>query len=424
MSKNKKTIKHIILLQIFISMLFMGVCIASEFGEYYHKGKNSRDQNEKIRFFTKAIKMWTEENGNFNKSDTYILRGNAHSNKNNHDQAIKDYTKAIELNPKDADIYNNRGFTYGEIKNYDQSIKDFNKAIEINPKKPRTYLNRGNIYYFKHNYDQAIEDYTNAIELNPEYEDAYNNRGNVYKQLSNYNKAIKDYNKAIKLNTEYDVGYYSRAKVMVLMDNYEQALRDISKALYINPEEEKYLHARQVIIPVLERTIGIETLRRLEQRIKDKHRKETNKTRRDKIILSSYDKERLKYIAVMDFRPLNVSKGDSAFVSDFFRQDLVTSNSIKVIEKNNMDKILEEQGFQQTGCTDTECAVEMGKILNVKSMVIGSFGKLLDLYQITIRIVSVESGNILYADDANCKSSDDVRSIVSKLANRLINKMK
>jgi Flp pilus assembly protein TadD len=41
-----------------------------------------------------------------------INRGNAHKGKGEYEQAIADYSKAIELAPKDADAYNNRGYAY------------------------------------------------------------------------------------------------------------------------------------------------------------------------------------------------------------------------------------------------------------------------------------------------------------------------
>lgn len=49
-----------------------------------------------------------------------------------------------------------------------------------------------------------------------------------------------------------------------------------------------------------------------------------------------------------------------------FRDELVTTDKYKVIERGKMDEILQEQAFQQTGCTSDECAVEVDHLF-VKS---------------------------------------------------------
>ena len=76
---------------------------------------------------------------------------------------------------KDAKFYNNRGAAYGEKSQYDQAISDFNKAIEMNPRYNKAYNNRGIVYRLKGEYDQAIWDFNKAIAINPLDAEAYNN---------------------------------------------------------------------------------------------------------------------------------------------------------------------------------------------------------------------------------------------------------
>jgi tetratricopeptide (TPR) repeat protein len=41
---------------------------------------------------------------------------------------------------------------------YDQAISDFNKAIELNPRHAMDYYNRGLVYYSKREFDKCWED--------------------------------------------------------------------------------------------------------------------------------------------------------------------------------------------------------------------------------------------------------------------------
>jgi tetratricopeptide (TPR) repeat protein len=75
---------------------------------------------------------------------------------------------------RDAWAYNNRGIAYARKGQYDQAISNFNKALEINPRDIKAYHNRGHAYAEKGQYDQAISDYTKALEMNPRDARAYN----------------------------------------------------------------------------------------------------------------------------------------------------------------------------------------------------------------------------------------------------------
>ena len=78
-----------------------------------------------------------------------------------------------------ANEYFDRGTAKYALGNYKDAIADYSKAIEINPKYPIAYYNRGNIKEELNDLQGAMADYNKAIEIIPEYADAYNNRGIV-----------------------------------------------------------------------------------------------------------------------------------------------------------------------------------------------------------------------------------------------------
>lgn len=127
----------------------------------------------------------------------------------------------------------------------------------------------------------------------------------------------------------------------------------------------------------------------------------------------------MKNIAVARLNASGVSASDAAVIADMLRGELFNTGSFNVIEKQNMDKILAEQAFQQTGCTTQDCAIKLGKLLNVQSMVVGSFGKLLEKYIVSIRVVNVESGKVMYADKAKGETVDQIETELKDMAVRI-----
>ncbi|MEK7476456.1 MAG: CsgG/HfaB family protein [Candidatus Coatesbacteria bacterium] len=129
-------------------------------------------------------------------------------------------------------------------------------------------------------------------------------------------------------------------------------------------------------------------------------------------------------VAVSDLEPQGVSASDAAVVADMLRGELVKTGSVIVLERQNMQKVMAEQAFQQTGCTSAECAVKLGKVLNVQRIITGSVGKLGDMYFVNVRIVDVESGSMVWSDRAEAKVVSALAKELPSLAQRLAKKMK
>ena len=97
-------------------------------------------------------------------------------------------------------------------------------------------------------------------------------------------------------------------------------------------------------------------------------------------------------VAVLDFEGRGISKLEAATLTDRLSSELANTNAVILVERGQMSEILNEQGFQQSGCTSAECAAEVGALLGVKNMISGSFGKLGNTYTIDAKMFSVESG--------------------------------
>ena len=166
----------------------------------------------------------------------YNNRGIDYGEKGEHDLAIKDFTKAIELKPDYAIAYNNRGAVYRDKGEHDQAIEDCSKAIQLKPDYAEPYSNRGAAYRNKGNYDRAIKDYDTAIKLKPSFFEAYYNRGLAYHEKRDFDPAIKDYSKAIELNPKLFHPYYNRGNAYFQKRDFDRAIEDYSTAIELNPE--------------------------------------------------------------------------------------------------------------------------------------------------------------------------------------------
>lgn len=99
-------------------------------------------------------------------------------------------------------------------------------------------------------------------------------------------------------------------------------------------------------------------------------------------------------IAVLELEAQGMSTSEAAILTDRLRSTLIKVGQYTVVDRANMEEILTEQGFQQTGCTSDECVAEVGKLLGVQYMVSGSLGRFGKAYTIQLQILNVETGAI------------------------------
>ncbi len=77
------------------------------------------------------------------ESDSHHSRGYLYRKDGDFENAIIEYTKAIELNPMNFKAWFNRGFAYDKLGQCNRAVSDYGYALAIDPKNAFAYYNRG-----------------------------------------------------------------------------------------------------------------------------------------------------------------------------------------------------------------------------------------------------------------------------------------
>ena len=101
--------------------------------------------------------------------------------------------------------YNAIGNRYFSQQLFNEALLNYDKAIELNPKYARAYYNRGVILAQKGQQNQAINEFSNSILYEPDFMDAYINRANEYCYISDYKSAINDYKLCIEAGVHIEL---------------------------------------------------------------------------------------------------------------------------------------------------------------------------------------------------------------------------
>jgi hypothetical protein len=125
------------------------------------------------------------------------------------------------------------------------------------------------------------------------------------------------------------------------------------------------------------------------------------------IVKQGTDFRDYKRVAIL---PFEYKHRTDAKVEEYFEQELMTKG-YELVERTKMQAILNEQQFQQSGLVDDRAtAVQIGKLLNVDMVSMGTVtweegsGKSKEEVVITVKFVSVKDSSILYSASGQSES--------------------
>jgi serine/threonine protein kinase len=191
---------------------------------------SSNSQIDKaLRDFQKAIEI------NPNHHFSYGLRANLYNNSGQFFKALEDYHKALIIDNTYEIGFYNRGLCFLRLKMYGEAISDFSRAIELGF--IEAYTNRGGAYQSIGQYDNALSDYFTSLRHNPRDAIASANIASIYMDLGRIEDALTYYNTAVALNPFYIFTYFKRGTLYQMLEQYYNAIQDYEKALTIKPEE-------------------------------------------------------------------------------------------------------------------------------------------------------------------------------------------
>ncbi len=127
-------------------------------------------------------------------------------------------------------------------------------------------------------------------------------------------------------------------------------------------------------------------------------------------------------IAVNDFEAKGIAQTDADLITEQIRSQIVGQHRVSVMERSMMAQILREQGFQQSGGCDTaDCQVQVGRLLGVGNLVVGSIGKVGRIYMLNAKLVDVTTGEVMQSITETCEGSieDLLRNTTGAVAKQI-----
>ena len=195
-----------------------------------------------IAEFSKAIEVEP------NDYETMIRRGKSRAQIKDHKVAVEDFTYVIRREPDNHRARYHRAVSRAAIGNYDQALVDIVKAIKIAPKIPRYHLLHAELMQRQGKLERSVKAFDRAIRIDSTDAHAYRRRGAVHFQAQDYLQAIHDFTRTLELSPAMAEALMFRGLANLRVERPDEALQDFELALTRNPNMARAYSGRATVL--------------------------------------------------------------------------------------------------------------------------------------------------------------------------------
>lgn len=201
-----------------------------------------KDLNQALTYLNKAVELNTGKKGviTITNPEVYLQFGDYYAEKDgfNLTNALAQYSKAYNLNPKYTRTLLRQGQLYVRVRNWDEGIRYFNQAIESDPTFAPAYREKAEILYRAGRFSPAIDAYAKYLELNNSCRVQQRYASFIF-LTNDYKRAVEEIEKALPCNPDNLVLYRLLGYGYFELGNYEKGLNQIERYFHLAEAKDK-----------------------------------------------------------------------------------------------------------------------------------------------------------------------------------------
>jgi superkiller protein 3 len=157
-------------------------------------------------------------------------------------EAIKQFDKAIEIDPKYDKAYYMKGYALTRLKDYPEAIAAYEKVLQIAPNDSKTIFALGKLYEVQGEGKKAIQLYDNAVAADPANAKAAYSKGAVYLGWQAYSEAVNAFSQAASMDSTYSLAYTGWGTALIELGKVTEAIEKLNKAAVLDPKNDDALY--------------------------------------------------------------------------------------------------------------------------------------------------------------------------------------
>jgi anaphase-promoting complex subunit 3 len=163
--------------------------------------------------------------------------GNSFSHQRDHDQALKCFKRATQLDPRFAYAFALQGHEHVANEEYDKALDAFRKGISVDSRHYNSWYGLGQVYEKMGKLEYAEQHYRNAVQINPSNAVLICCMGLVIEKMNNPKTALFHYSRATSLAPKSVLARFRKARVLMKLSELKLALAELKVLKDISPDE-------------------------------------------------------------------------------------------------------------------------------------------------------------------------------------------
>ncbi|PUU84078.1 hypothetical protein B9Z19DRAFT_1098323 [Tuber borchii] len=169
--------------------------------------------------------------------EAWCALGNCFSLQRDHDQALKCFKRATQLNPKLAYAFTLQGHEHVSNEEYEKALASYRSAITADSRHYNAWYGLGKVFEKMGKFDTAEKHFRTASKINPTNAVLVCCVGMVMEKNKDFRGALHQYNIACEMSPTSALSRFKKARTLMLLKSYQPALKELRILKDLAPDE-------------------------------------------------------------------------------------------------------------------------------------------------------------------------------------------
>ncbi|KAK6236374.1 Tetratricopeptide repeat 1 - like 10 [Theobroma cacao] len=168
---------------------------------------------------------------------SWCAMGNCYSLQKDHETALKNFQRAVQLNSRFAYAHTLCGHEYVALEDFENGIKSYQNALRIDSRHYNSWYGLGMIFLRQEKFEFSEHHFGMAFHINPRSSVIMSYLGTAMHALKRSEDAIKIMDRAILADRKNPLPMYQKANILMSLEKFDDALKVLEALKEYAPRE-------------------------------------------------------------------------------------------------------------------------------------------------------------------------------------------